>query len=89
MDRSIAERAVWGDEAVQEAVQSASSWVNGLPFVLSLSGFWKFHLSSMPEEVPLKFHSIVFDDSSWDHLPGKFNLRLFVCVCAHVYTSFH
>ena len=75
VDRSIAERAVWGEEAVQEVLQSASSWVDGLPFVLSLSGYWKFHLSSTPEDVPVNFHSIVFDDSSWNCLPGNFNLR--------------
>jgi hypothetical protein len=80
VDRSIAERAVWADEAVQEALLSATSWVNGLPFVLSLSGYWKFHLSRCPEDVPADFHSIVFDDSLWNHLPGKVNISI---SCVH------
>lgn len=69
-DFRAAEEAVWGDEAVDAAPRSADSWLQGLPFVRSLAGLWKFHLASCPEQVPEHFFSLGFDDGSWGSLPG-------------------
>lgn len=71
VDHRVAESAVWNDDAVSASLDSAAYWVEGLPFVKSLSGYWKFHLASNPDAVPHEFHGTCFDDSSWDALPGK------------------
>lgn len=63
--------AVWNDDAVVGALECAACWVKGLPFLQSLSGSWKFFLSSSPENVPANFFDGNFDDSAWDTLPGK------------------
>lgn len=68
---SDAEKAVWNDDAVSAALESAASWVKGLPFVQSLSGYWRFFLASSPSSVPSNFYENAFDDSNWDSLPGN------------------
>lgn len=69
-DFRAAEKAVWGDESVDAALQSADEWVQGLPFVQSLAGQWSFHLASSPERVPEHFFSPDFDDAQWGTIPG-------------------
>ncbi|KAI5066293.1 hypothetical protein GOP47_0018917 [Adiantum capillus-veneris] len=76
VDKSAAQQAVWGDKAVDAALASAASWVDGLPFVLSLSGYWKFHLASQPESVPPLFLTPSFDDSAWAMLPVPSNWQM-------------
>lgn len=75
-DKSVAEQAVWGDNAVEAALASAAFWVDGLPFVFSLSSYWKFHHSSKPENVPSSFHTPSFDDSTWTELPVPSNWQV-------------
>lgn len=29
---------------------------------------WKFHFCDSPDSVPPEFHSLLFDDSDWDHV---------------------
>lgn len=83
VDFLISDSAVWNDDAVSGSLQSAAYWAKGLPFVKSLSGYWKFHFASAPENSPGNFHDIAFDDSAWETLPGKFNG--FTCwSCNHV-----
>lgn len=71
VDLSLSKTAVWDDKAVQGALDCAGFWVQGLPFVKSLSGFWKFFLAPNPTSVPVKFYDSAFEDSEWDKLPGK------------------
>lgn len=68
--------AVWNDEAVSHSLESAEFWVKGLPFVKSLSGYWKFYLASSPETVPVTFHDVGFDDSIWESLPVPSNWQM-------------
>lgn len=63
--------AVWDDDAVLAALDSAAFWVKGLPFVKSLSGYWNFFLASSPANVPVNFYDTSFQDSEWETLPGK------------------
>lgn len=70
VDKSVAEKAVWGDEAVNAALDSAKFWVDGLANMMSLSGQWRFHLAPKPEEVPHNFQETEYDDGSWASLPG-------------------
>ncbi|KAE8655542.1 hypothetical protein F3Y22_tig00117026pilonHSYRG00147 [Hibiscus syriacus] len=76
VDLSISNSAVWNDEAVQSAVDSAAFWVKGLPFVKSLSGYWKFLLVSNPAAVPKNFYESEFKDSDWKTLPVPSNWQL-------------
>ncbi|KAL2609958.1 hypothetical protein R1flu_028531 [Riccia fluitans] len=69
----MADEAVWGDAAVSEALESAAYWVKGLANVISLSGYWKFHLAPKPDEVPPGFQSEGFLDESWASLPVPSN----------------
>ncbi|KAH9697963.1 Lactase [Citrus sinensis] len=78
VDISVSNSAVWDDDAVHEALTSAAFWANGLPFVKSLSGHWKFFLASSPPDVPLNFHKSSFQDSKWEAIPGK-----------HVFSTIH
>jgi hypothetical protein len=71
VDSRAAKEATWGDEAVVESLKSANFWTQGLPYVKSLAGHWKFHLASKPEEVPHSFFNPGFDDTTWGYLPGK------------------
>ncbi|XP_078178746.1 glycoside hydrolase family 2 protein isoform X1 [Carex rostrata] len=73
---SDAEKAVWNDDAVSAALESAASWVKGLPFVQSLSGYWRFFLASSPSNVPSNFYESAFDDSNWDSLPVPSNWQM-------------
>lgn len=73
MDLSASDLAIWDesdDNAVAAALNCASSWVKGLPFVKSLSGCWKFHLASGPSRVPSKFYQSEFHDNDWGTVPG-------------------
>lgn len=71
--------AVWNDDAVRGALDSAALWAKDLPFVKSLSGYWKFHLASCPEKVPKSFYDVAFRDSEWDALPGEQRPDLVFC----------
>ncbi|XP_072993143.1 uncharacterized protein [Typha latifolia] len=68
--------AVWNDDAVIGALESAVSWVKGLPFIQSLSGHWKFLLAPSPESVPTGFFNSNFDDSIWKTLPVPSNWQM-------------
>lgn len=72
MDLLNSNSAVWNDDAVFAALESADFWVKGLPFVKSLSGHWKFFLAPSPISVPANFCDSSYDDSLWETLPGKF-----------------
>ncbi|CAM6110904.1 unnamed protein product [Calypogeia fissa] len=76
VDKDLAEKAVWGDEAVDAALESAAFWVEGLENVRSLSGQWKFHLAPKPEEVPQNFQENGYDDASWASLPVPSNWQM-------------
>ena len=65
-----ADTAVWNDDAVRSALESAALWSKGLPYTKSLSGYWKFLLAPSAESVPEKFYDTHFDDSNWEALPG-------------------
>ncbi|OMO87190.1 hypothetical protein COLO4_20752 [Corchorus olitorius] len=76
VDLSVSNSAVWNDDAVQKALDSAAFWVKGLPFVKSLSGYWKFFLASSPTSVPKDFYENSFQDSDWDTLPVPSNWQM-------------
>ncbi|KAH9658217.1 Lactase [Citrus sinensis] len=76
VDISVSNSAVWDDDAVHEALTSAAFWTNGLPFVKSLSGHWKFFLASSPPDVPLNFHKSSFQDSKWEAIPVPSNWQM-------------
>ncbi|KAL8172347.1 hypothetical protein V2J09_024151 [Rumex salicifolius] len=69
----ISNSALWNDDAVSAALDCASSWVESLPFVKSLSGYWKFHLASGPTHIPANFHGSDFQDSEWGTVPVPSN----------------
>lgn len=71
MDLTVSKSAVWNDDAVQASLDSAAFWVDGLPFVKSLSGYWNFFLAPTPANVPEKFYDAAFSDSDWKALPGS------------------
>lgn len=71
VDFRVSDSAKWNDDAVSAALECAAYWVKDLPFVMSLSGYWKFFLAPNPEAVPENFFDDCFDDSSWVPLPGK------------------
>ena len=73
----MANSAVWNDDAVRGALDSAAFWVENLPFIKSLSGYWKFFFASSPSKVPEKFYDGAFRDFDWDTLPGK-HVSLFI-----------
>ncbi|KAI3880691.1 hypothetical protein MKX03_008102 [Papaver bracteatum] len=64
----VSKAAVWNDDAAAEALDSATFWVKGLPFVKSLCGYWKFFLSTSPTSTPTSFYNSDFEDSSWEAL---------------------
>ncbi|XP_016484658.1 uncharacterized protein LOC107805179 [Nicotiana tabacum] len=76
VDLLVSKSAVWDDDAVSRALECAADWVNGLPFVKSLSGFWKFWLASGPSDVPLNFYDSSFQDSSWGTIPVPSNWQM-------------
>ncbi len=55
---------------IQSALSGASS------SCVSLSGDWKFHWSAAPGSRPVNFHSVQFDDQSWDSIPVPSNWEL-------------
>ncbi|XP_020264636.1 uncharacterized protein LOC109840411 isoform X1 [Asparagus officinalis] len=75
-DFLISNSAVWNDDAVSGSLESAAFWVEGLPFVKSLSGYWNFIFASSPANVPENFHDIAFDDSAWEKLPVPSNWQM-------------
>lgn len=68
--------AVWDDDAVSASLESAAFWIKGLPFVKSLSGYWKFFFAPAPANVPVNFHDADFDDSVWETLPVPSNWQM-------------
>lgn len=76
VDSRAAKEATWGDEAVVESLKSANFWTQGLPYVKSLAGHWKFHLASKPEEVPHSFFNPGYDDTTWGYLPVPSNWQM-------------
>ncbi|XP_020597833.1 uncharacterized protein LOC110037512, partial [Phalaenopsis equestris] len=86
VDFLLSNSAVWNDEAVSGALESAEFWVKGLPYVKSLSGYWKFLLASSPTTVPVNFHDTGFDDSVWDSLPVPSNWQMHGFDCP-IYTN--
>ncbi|CAI0461856.1 unnamed protein product, partial [Linum tenue] len=76
VDLSVFESAVWDDDAVQAALDSAALWVKDLPYVKSLSGFWKFFLAPCPAKVPPAFHDVAFQDAEWGMLPVPSNWQM-------------
>nr|XP_009775632.1 PREDICTED: beta-galactosidase-like [Nicotiana sylvestris]XP_009775633.1 PREDICTED: beta-galactosidase-like [Nicotiana sylvestris]XP_009775634.1 PREDICTED: beta-galactosidase-like [Nicotiana sylvestris] len=76
VDLLASKSAVWDDDAVSRALDCAAYWVNGLPFVKSLSGFWKFWLAPGPSDIPLNFCDISFQDSSWGTIPVPSNWQM-------------
>ncbi|XAR63530.1 Beta-galactosidase [Bertholletia excelsa] len=76
VDFLVASSAVWDDDAVSGALDCAAFWVKGLPFVKSLSGYWKFLLAPNPTSVPLNFYDYKFEDSSWETLPVPSNWQM-------------
>lgn len=75
VDYVVANSAVWNDDAVRGALDSAAFWVKGLPFVKSLSGHWKFFLAPSPDSVP-NFYDSAFLDSEWETLPVPSNWQM-------------
>ena len=71
VDLTVANSAFWNDDAVVGALDCAAFWVKGLPFVKSLSGYWKFYLAPGPTSVPKNFYDSSFEDSTWQTLPGN------------------
>jgi len=51
--------------------------VSSSPFFLSLNGLWKFHWVKKPEERPLDFYQVEFDDSGWRKIPVPSNWQMF------------
>lgn len=76
----MSKSAVWDDDAVAKALDCAAYWVKDLPFVKSLSGYWKFFLAPSPSSSPVNFYDSSFQDSSWDALPGLFFLLLLIVI---------
>jgi len=74
VDFLVSQSAVWNDDAVQGSLDCAAFWVKDLPFVKSLSGYWKFFIADRPSNVPTNFYESDFHDSEWKNLPGK-------CLC--------
>ncbi|KAF4388952.1 hypothetical protein F8388_026681 [Cannabis sativa] len=72
----VANSAVWDDDAVRAALESASFWVENLPFIKSLSGYWKFFLASSPNKVPQNFFDGSFQDFEWSSLPVPSNWQM-------------
>ncbi|KAJ4720300.1 Beta-galactosidase [Melia azedarach] len=86
VDLSVSNSAVWDDDAVLAALDSAAFWVKGLPFVKSLSGYWNFFLASSPANVPVNFYDTSFQDSEWETLPVPSNWQMHGFDCP-IYTN--
>lgn len=86
VDFLVSSSAVWDDDAVSSALDCAACWVKHLPFVKSLSGFWKFFLAPCPTSVPVNFFDNAFEDTSWDTLPVPSNWQMHGFDCP-IYTN--
>ncbi|KAJ0464493.1 putative glycoside hydrolase, family 2, beta-galactosidase [Helianthus annuus] len=71
VDVLAAKSAVWDDDAVSGSIECAKHWVKDMPFVKSLSGYWKFFLAQSPTAAPSNFQDTAFQDSTWETIPGK------------------
>ncbi|KAL7613821.1 hypothetical protein Lser_V15G06726 [Lactuca serriola] len=76
VDVLVSKSAVWDDDAVSGSIECAKYWVQDLPFVKSLSGYWKFFLAQSPTTAPSNFHDTVFQDSTWDTIPVPSNWQM-------------
>lgn len=76
VDVLIAKSAVWDDDAVSASIECAKYWVQNLPFVKSLSGYWKFFLAQSPATTPSNFHDTIFQDSTWETIPVPSNWQM-------------
>ncbi|XP_047315021.1 beta-galactosidase [Impatiens glandulifera] len=76
VDVLVSKSAVWDDDAVSAALESAASCAKGSPFIKSLSGYWKFWLAPNPTSTPLNFWESNHPDSSWSDLPVPSNWQL-------------
>ncbi|KAK7317355.1 hypothetical protein RJT34_01507 [Clitoria ternatea] len=86
VDFLVSQSAVWNDDAVQGSLDCAAFWVKDLPFVKSLSGFWKFFIADSPYDVPTNFYETEFQDSEWKTLPVPSNWQLHGFDCP-IYTN--
>ena len=71
VDVLVSKSTVWDEDAVSGSLDCAKFWVKDLPYVKSLSGYWKFFHSQSPTVAPSDFHDSAFQDS----LHGKKNTR--------------
>lgn len=76
VDFLVSNSAVWDDDSVSAALDCAAFWVKGLPFVKSLSGYWKFFLAPNHVSVPLNFYDSGYEDSAWENLPVPSNWQM-------------
>ncbi|CAN6444056.1 unnamed protein product [Victoria cruziana] len=76
VDVLVSNLATWNDDAVSSCLESASYWVEGLPFVQTLSGYWKFYLATSPTEAPVRFYERTFKDVNWEELPVPSNWQM-------------
>ncbi|KAK2983069.1 hypothetical protein RJ640_006456 [Escallonia rubra] len=76
VDFHVSKSAVWDDDAVPEALECAAFWVKELPYVKSLSGYWKFLLAPCPASAPLNFYDSSFQDSTWQTIPVPSNWQM-------------
>lgn len=81
-----ANSAVWDDDSVSAALDCAAFWVKGLPFVKSLSGYWKFFLAPNHVTVPFNFYENGYEDSAWESLPVPSNWQMHGFDCP-IYTN--
>lgn len=75
------------EDCIQAALRSAQWWVQGLPAVRSLSGFWRFQIFPRPEAVPSSISSLDFDDVSWPLVPVPSNWQLLDSRDIPIYTN--
>lgn len=76
VDVLVSKSAVWDEDAVSGSLDCAKFWVQDLPFVKSLSGYWKFFLAQSPTAAPSDFHDPAFQDSTWEKIPVPSNWQM-------------
>ncbi|KAL8246647.1 hypothetical protein R6Q59_007863 [Mikania micrantha] len=76
VDVLVSKSAVWDDDAVSASIECAKNWAKDLPFVKSLSGYWKFFLAQNPTTAPSNFQDAVFQDSAWETIPVPSNWQM-------------
>lgn len=84
VDVLVSKSAVWDDDAVSESIECAKNWVKDLRYVKSLSGYWKFFLAQSPTTAPSNFHDTVFQDSTWETIPGIFYFNTMPLLKNHI-----